>query len=355
MNLKKFADPGDHVTTSLKPDVQIVDLSLGICCLSLAIVLAGTGDLNALRLFKMLRWKCEFDTRYGTHMALNSAIGLLFMGGGKCSFGRTHEDIAMLVASFYPRFPSKTTDNQFHLQAMRHFYALATRDRLVQAIDADSGASVSVNIIVDFKDVHIPPREFKIPGLLTNLQSVPSSIRLKSDEYFESTIDFNSLKLNDMRIFVKKRRRSSEDSTDQNTWDFLLGDPVPLAKGRTLNSVLYTLLKDNADKPPTMVEAAHIPSLKLNETLLTRKQLQGLLSRSSNLSSLARDARLLKTFYETFGRCNKVYGMTADFVSWLVESIEALICHESITEGARDVWFALPCGNTMDADRMDMS
>lgn len=146
--LKGFRDRVDHISASLKPENQIVEMCLGACSVSLAMVLAGSGDLDALRLFNMLRWKCEFEIRYGTHMAFNSAIGLLFLGGGRCTLGRSMEDIAVLAASFFPRFPSTTADNQFHLQAMRHFYVMATKNRLVQAIDSDSGLSIPVELQV---------------------------------------------------------------------------------------------------------------------------------------------------------------------------------------------------------------
>jgi hypothetical protein len=42
--------------------------------LALSCVMAGSGDIDSLRLLRELRWKVE-DVTYGTHMALNSAIG----------------------------------------------------------------------------------------------------------------------------------------------------------------------------------------------------------------------------------------------------------------------------------------
>jgi anaphase-promoting complex subunit 1 len=81
-------------------------------------------------------------------MAYGAAIGLLFLGGGTCTLGRSPEDIAALVLALFPRFPLTTSDNQHHLQALRHCYALAVVKRDIRAIDADTGDIVSVPLEV---------------------------------------------------------------------------------------------------------------------------------------------------------------------------------------------------------------
>jgi len=48
--------------------------------------MAGTGDLNVLRLCRYLRTRIGSPfgfVSYGSHMAIAMAIGLLFLGGGK--------------------------------------------------------------------------------------------------------------------------------------------------------------------------------------------------------------------------------------------------------------------------------
>ena len=42
--------------------------------------MSGTGDVDCLRLMRELRWKVEGEVTYGNHMALNMALGLLFLG-----------------------------------------------------------------------------------------------------------------------------------------------------------------------------------------------------------------------------------------------------------------------------------
>lgn len=97
---------------------------------------------------KVLRWRCDEDVSYGSHLAFGTAIGLLFLGGGTCTLGREPEDVAALVMAFYPRFPSSSSDNQYHLQALRNLYAIAVKEQSFQAIDVDTGESVFVPLEV---------------------------------------------------------------------------------------------------------------------------------------------------------------------------------------------------------------
>ena len=50
-------------------------------------VMAGSGNLKVLRLCRFLRSRVGPSYNYvlyGSHMAVSMAIGLLFMGGGRC-------------------------------------------------------------------------------------------------------------------------------------------------------------------------------------------------------------------------------------------------------------------------------
>jgi hypothetical protein len=76
-------------------------------------------------------------------MALNMAIGLLFLGGGELTLSRSNEAIAALLISLYPRFPCATNDNQYHLQALRHLYVLAVEPRTFLAYDIDTAQPVT--------------------------------------------------------------------------------------------------------------------------------------------------------------------------------------------------------------------
>ena len=144
LELQKLRDGNDSVSTALRPDMPTVELCLGSAAVSLAMVMAGTGNLKMFRLLKALRWKCDMDVKYGNHMAYGSAIGLLFLGGGTCTLGNDPSDIAALLVSFFPRHPIFTHDNRYHLQALRHMYALAVKERKVEAIDVDSNEKVII-------------------------------------------------------------------------------------------------------------------------------------------------------------------------------------------------------------------
>lgn len=63
------------------------------------------------------------------------ALGLTFLGEGRCSLNTTNESIAYLIVSLFPRFPMSTSDNRYHLQAVRHLYVLATEPRLLETRD----------------------------------------------------------------------------------------------------------------------------------------------------------------------------------------------------------------------------
>ena len=80
------------------------------------------------------------------------------------------QSCACLLLATAPRFPSRTVDNQYHLQALRHLYVLAVEQRAVQVVDVDSGGAVSVDIVVEKMDgSHVVLRA---PCLLPELTTV---------------------------------------------------------------------------------------------------------------------------------------------------------------------------------------
>ena len=119
-----------------------------LCVLSLALsmVMAGTCDVETFRCLRVVRKKIEVEMHYGNNMALNMALGFLFLGSGAYSFGRSEKAIAGLLCSVYPIFPASPSDNRHHLQALRHFYILALETRLLQARDIDTGKYVNLEV-----------------------------------------------------------------------------------------------------------------------------------------------------------------------------------------------------------------
>jgi anaphase-promoting complex subunit 1 len=50
------------------------------------------------------------------------------------------------VAALYPIFPAHSSDNRYHLQALRHLYVLATEPRCLIARDVDTHAACYIPI-----------------------------------------------------------------------------------------------------------------------------------------------------------------------------------------------------------------
>lgn len=51
--------------------------------LALAMVMAGSGNLQVLQLCRFLHKRTSGEMSYGFHMAHHMALGLLFLGGGR--------------------------------------------------------------------------------------------------------------------------------------------------------------------------------------------------------------------------------------------------------------------------------
>ena len=81
---------------------------------------------------------------YGFNMAINMAMGFLFLGSGAYTFSRSNKAIAALLIATYPIFPKAPSDNRFHLQALRHFYVMAIETRLLQSKDIDTRKFVNI-------------------------------------------------------------------------------------------------------------------------------------------------------------------------------------------------------------------
>lgn len=110
---------------------------------------AGTGSVAILRMCRMLRSRLgssNSHVTYGSHMAIHMAIGFLFLGAGRFTLSRSPQAIAALVCALFPKFPTHSNDNRYHLQAFRHLYVLAVEPRLFLPRDIDSGKLCLCNI-----------------------------------------------------------------------------------------------------------------------------------------------------------------------------------------------------------------
>lgn len=159
-----------------------------LVALSVATVMAGTGDLDVLRRLRSLHGRIGPETPYGSHLAAHMAIGVLFIGGGTYTFSTSDKAIASLICAFYPLFPSDVQDSRAHLQAFRHFWVLAAEPRCLIVRDVDTGKAFSTPITIRFKD---DDREQTLtaPCLLPELQGI-ASIETRDPAYWPTTLNF---------------------------------------------------------------------------------------------------------------------------------------------------------------------
>eukprot|EP00931_Biecheleriopsis_adriatica_P048438 TRINITY_DN27985_c0_g1_i1.p1 TRINITY_DN27985_c0_g1~~TRINITY_DN27985_c0_g1_i1.p1 ORF type:complete len:2002 (+),score=397.11 TRINITY_DN27985_c0_g1_i1:758-6007(+) len=152
--------------------------------LALGMVMAGTGDLTALRSLRSLRKKAALETSYGVHMATHMAIGWVCLGGGGYTFDQEPLSIAALLMAAFPRLPTSLTDNRCHLQAFRHLYVLAARHRCVEAVEVDTKQPVDVHVSLETSQ---GSETASFPRLMLSSGDV-RSITLRSERYWPVSI-----------------------------------------------------------------------------------------------------------------------------------------------------------------------
>lgn len=162
-----------------------VESCLVLILLSMSLVNAGSGDLHVLRICRMLRNRLgptNSHVTYGSHMAIHMAIGFQFLGAGRFSLSRSPEAIAALVCALFPKFPTHSNDNRYHLQAFRHLYVLAVEPRIALPRDIDSGKLCLCNISYVTMDGDIVDR--MAPCMLPELNQL-ESITFQDDNYWK--------------------------------------------------------------------------------------------------------------------------------------------------------------------------
>ncbi|KAI1126993.1 hypothetical protein F5Y10DRAFT_201927 [Nemania abortiva] len=184
-------DPKPNATFDDRCVQVAARMCLDVLALSCATVMAGTCDLQVLRILRSLHGRNDPDTIYGSHMATHMAIGVLSLGCGTQTFNTSNLAIASLLVAFYPVFPDSVQDNKSHLQAFRHFWVLATDPRCLVTKDVATNSPVSVPISIRLKDSPAGDEVRTTPCLLPPLSEV-SSIRTTSPEFWNIELDFNT-------------------------------------------------------------------------------------------------------------------------------------------------------------------
>ncbi|KAG9251035.1 negative regulator of mitosis [Emericellopsis atlantica] len=182
-----------------------------VLALSLSIVMAGTGDIPVLRRLRSLHGRADAETPYGSHLAAHLAIGALFLGCGTVTFGNSNQAIAALLISFYPIFPTDVMDNRSHLQALRHFWVLATEQRCLVAKDILTGQPVAVDVQIRLKSRHVESSLYRTtPCLLPPLEQIESLSTNGGPEFWDITVDFNRAEVREdfaktQSIYLRRR------------------------------------------------------------------------------------------------------------------------------------------------------
>lgn len=179
-----------------------------ILALCLSIIMAGSGDLETFRRLRVLYGDTDKERNYGNYMAINMALGFLFLGGGQYAFGSSNLAIATLIVSLYPVFPNENGEYEVHLQALRHFWALSVEPRCLVIRDVETHKPLKVPVTIKLTNGTV--KEIVSPCLLPNLNNI-INIETNSLDHFKVNINFNNeryLKIfqKSLALFVYKRR-----------------------------------------------------------------------------------------------------------------------------------------------------
>lgn len=167
-----------------------IETCLNVILLSSAVVMAGTGDLEIIRMCRHIRTRvgpASSVVTYGSHLATHMALGLLFLGGGRYTLSNSPSAVAALIISLFPKFPTHSNDNRYHLQALRHLYVLAIEPRLLLPRDIDTGHHCYATVHLIFQTDELANGQeivLRAPCLLPQLDNL-QRIELKDSRYWE--------------------------------------------------------------------------------------------------------------------------------------------------------------------------
>ncbi|XP_025163872.1 anaphase-promoting complex subunit 1 isoform X2 [Harpegnathos saltator] len=207
-----------HKTIAELAGKSTVETCLNVVLLSTAVVMAGTGNLDVLRICRHVRTRVgptSSVVTYGSHLATHMALGLLFLGGGRYNLSNSPNAVAALIISLFPKFPTHSNDNRYHLQALRHLYVLAAEPRVILPKDIDTGQYCYATIHLTFeteKEAEGQEISLQAPCLLPQLRSL-KKVELKDSRYWKIIFEkhHNWQKLENMlerRDFLNIKQRA---------------------------------------------------------------------------------------------------------------------------------------------------
>uniref|UniRef100_A0A673NDM0 Anaphase-promoting complex subunit 1-like n=1 Tax=Sinocyclocheilus rhinocerous TaxID=307959 RepID=A0A673NDM0_9TELE len=204
---------------------------LSMVLLAVSMVMAGSGNLKVLQLCRFFHKRTFGEMNYGFHMAHHMALGLLFLGGGRYTLSTSNSAIAALLCALYPHFPAHSTDNRYHLQALRHLAVLAAEPRLLVPVDVDSLKPCYALLDVTYRETQWYEEttvELMAPTMLPELHLL-KRIKVKGPRYWELNIDISkgtqhlqSILSKDGVLYVKLRAGQLPYKDDPQGWKSLL-------------------------------------------------------------------------------------------------------------------------------------
>ncbi|VDK66876.1 unnamed protein product [Onchocerca ochengi] len=170
---------------------------LGTLVNSLGILMAGSGNLQVLRLCRLLRARVTLpeayrdSTSHSLYVAANTTMGMLMLGRGRYALKTDDLSVAALVISFFPISPHALSDNRAYLQPLRLLWVIAAEERLLSSIDADSEELVELEVEITFKGskiIYPDVLNLRTPCIIPEL-SLLSKIQVGGQEYEKQIFD----------------------------------------------------------------------------------------------------------------------------------------------------------------------
>ncbi|KAH8113019.1 hypothetical protein DFH11DRAFT_1602401, partial [Phellopilus nigrolimitatus] len=173
----------------------------------MGIVMVGTGEISCLKRLCLAHGMYNQPIRYGSHMAIHMAIGLLFLGGGRFSPGNSDASVAYMIAAFYPHFPALSSDNRAYLPALRHLWP---RCLIARDVDTKEVVYLPMKIRVKEENGAVGGAHLIAPTLIPGLDQL-QSIKVDTPRYWTFLLDVaNNPRdmaglLRQQTLFVKRR------------------------------------------------------------------------------------------------------------------------------------------------------
>ena len=173
-----------------------LDECLCIASYALSLVMSGSGNLDCLKILKIIRKKIsgssggeiDFKNFYaGFITAINHAIGMLFLGNGGLIFNRNINSLAFLYISTFPIFNKTLNDNDRYLQPLRHLYVLACENKLFETRDVDTNNIIQTKINVEYLNGSVI--ELMTPINLENFDFVKRIYMKNNENYLDMEIN----------------------------------------------------------------------------------------------------------------------------------------------------------------------